>query len=100
MTIHNPIWFLALIIVLPSIVFIFFVGRWLHTRRLHMFIAARLRGLLVTSENFHLLLIKLILVLVGSALIVFSLTRPLLNETVTEIPIVGVDFMIAVDCSN
>ena len=80
MTIHDSFWFFALLGIVPLLAGVFYLSYRLQARRLHTFIAARLRGLLVQGDNRGRRVVSLVLVSLAVLLLVFSLARPLLHE--------------------
>jgi len=100
MTFHDAQWFYAVAAVVPLVLLVFRVGRRLHARRLHAFIAARLRDVLVRSDNRGREMAKVSLLLAAMIFIVAALANPMLNETEEAVKREGVDFMIALDASN
>ena len=100
MSFHDPFWFFALLGIIPLLAGVFSVSYRLHARRLHTFIAARLRNLLVLSENRGRRVVSLILLSLAVLALVPCLARPLLHEREEEIKRKGVDFVIAIDTSN
>jgi len=100
MTFNCAYWFLLLAAIIPMQLLVARYGRRLYAKRLHSFIAARLRGLLVRSDSSKKQQRKLILLSAALVLLVTSLARPLLKQREEEVKRAGADFMIALDTSR
>ncbi len=100
MTFNNPTWFILIPILAAGIWAVLWVGRKVYQKRLHSFIAANLRDLLIETDNRKKLRVQVILFSLMMIFLVISFARPLLNEREDKVKREGVDFMVALDLSR
>jgi Ca-activated chloride channel homolog len=93
-------WYLLLGLLAPGLVAVLFLGRWVRRRRLARFIAARLEGVLVRSDNRVREIVRMAVLAISVLFLAAALARPLLDEREEEVSRLGVDFLVAVDVSN